>query len=250
MKLDFLDKLFAKRVSKKEIKKNILVDIGLWIRHYLVDHKPTFYSILLGIALVLIIIPFYIQGRNSKIDQANKFFEYGLGAYRRAFVEKDLSPEERANYVKDAIRNFQYVIDNFNGTPPAADALLYQGNAYYDMGDYNNALNKYKQYAEKYSGKYFADIAWINVGKCYEQLNNFQGAEQAYKKVIDDYADSAGAAEALFDLGKIYELSNNINEAFNYYNKLVSEHPYSPWARQAKLRILFIQATMVQKKKP
>lgn len=236
-----LNKLFETKIRKKELKRNLLVEFGLWLRHYIIEHKPTAYTVLGILIMLLIAIPIYLRSYYKEVNEANKFFEYGLGAYRRALTAQDFTPEERAKLLQDSIKQFQFVINEFSRTPPAADALFYQGNAYYELGDYNNALKKYEEYAKKYSRKYFADLALINVGKCYEQLNNFQGALYAYQKVVEKYSKRAGAAEALFHLGKIYELSNNINQAFSYYNKLVSEYPYSPWAREARLRVLFIQ---------
>jgi tetratricopeptide (TPR) repeat protein len=237
------EKLTSTKISRKQIKRNILVEFGLMIRRYFITHKNTVYFVLAGFFCILIIIPIYLKSYDEKIDKANKDFEQGaLGVYRQAFADEKLSPEERANLLQYAINGCQYIIENYKDTPVAADALFYQANAYYELGDYNNALQKYQDYVKKYPKKYFSDLAQINIGKCYEQLNNFQAAVEAYQKVISKYPKRHTVPEALYNLGKIYELNNNLNEAFNFYNKLISEHPYSPWAREARLRVLYIQS--------
>ncbi|MBN1898572.1 MAG: tetratricopeptide repeat protein [Spirochaetes bacterium] len=249
-KLDFnLDKIFGK-IKRKDMKKNILVDIGLYLRHLIIQHKTTAYTILAIIGVLIIATPIYLKNYYDKVNEANTYFEYGLGAYRKALSDPELSPEERANQMGESIKRFQYVINQFSNTPPAADALFYQGHAYYDLGDYNNALNKYQEYYDRYSKKYFADLALLNVGRCNEQLNNFQGAVQAYQKIIHEYPKGTAKAEALFQLGKIHELSNAINQAFQYYNQLINEHPQSPWAREARMRVLFIQSQVRPEAKP
>jgi|YNPMSStandDraft_1061717.scaffolds.fasta_scaffold36219_2 tetratricopeptide (TPR) repeat protein len=247
LKFDFskifnFDKLFTTKIRKSDIKKNVLKDFALLLRHFVIEHKNAV-IVALGIFLIILIaIPLYLNSYEKKVNEANKYFEAGLGAYRKAILEKELSNEERISLMQQSINTFQYVIDQYKNTPPAADALFYQANIYYDLNDFNNALKKYQEYFEKYKRSYFADYALLNIGKCYEQLNNFQGAINAYTELLKKYKKRNNVPSAMFNLAKIYELSNNFNEAFKYYNQLISQYPYSSWAYEAKLRVLFIQS--------
>ena len=66
-----LNKLFETKVRKKELKKNLLVEIGLQIRHYIVSHKPTVYAILGILGIILIATPIYLKSYYKKVDTAN-----------------------------------------------------------------------------------------------------------------------------------------------------------------------------------
>ncbi len=246
------DKLFTKSTGKKTLKQNILLNISLMIRHFVVAHKNLVLMIMLGFIALIIFFFIYLNTIEKKTGEANKWFEISLSYYRKAFIDKEMTPEQRMQSLKQSIGRFQDVINRFGNTPLKYDALMYQGNAYFELGDYNSALQKYQELIDKKSRYYFADFILINIGKCYEQINNLQGALDAYQTVIDDYKKKSGVAESKFNKAKIKELTNKVQEAFQIYRNILQEHPRSVWSQEARRRILFIQALAAQQqpKKP
>ncbi len=248
--MNLIDVLFGKKLDKKQVKKNLLLDLSIKIREYIIEHKHITYAILIGIVILLIAIPIYINNYNKKVEESSKFFEYALSAYKNAFYNKDLTPEQRIQSLKDSINRFGGVAARFSGVPAYYDALFYQGHAFYELGDYNNAIKVYEKLADQNSSYYFIDFVLIDIGKCYEQLNNIQGALSSYQKVLDKYPKKAGAAYAMFNIAKIYELSNKIQESVKYYRQLTQKYPNSVWSQQARKRLLFFQTFMVRKPQP
>ncbi len=247
-KLDrIVDKLFSGKIDKKDLKQNFLLNVSLLIRHFIVTHKQLVIMILLGIAGSIILIAFYISSHEKKIGEANKWFEGALSYYKRAFVDEELTPEERGQSLGESIKRFQYVVNQFSSTPLKYDSIIYQANAFFELQDYNNALKKYQELIDKKSRYYFADQVLINIGKCNEQLNNIEGAMSAYQTVIDKYSHKPGITQAKFQMARLKELSNKANEAFQDYQNLIKEYPQSVWAQEARRRILFLQ-TMAKKK--
>ncbi len=244
-----VDKFFPRRITKKDMKQNFLLNISLLIRHFVVTHKNLVMMLLIGIFAFIIFIAVYLHSYEKKVGEANKWFEISLSFYRKAFIERELTPEQRMQSLKQSIGRFEDVINRFGQTPLKYDALMYQGHAYFEMGDYNTALNKYKKIIDKKPGFYFSDFILINIGKCYEQLNNIQGALSSYQSVIEDYSKGPALAEAKFNIAKIKELTNKINEAFQSYQKIITEHPQSVWSQEARRRVLYIQA-LAQKPHP
>ncbi|MDD5066508.1 MAG: tetratricopeptide repeat protein [bacterium] len=238
---ELIEKLFSKKLFKKEIKGNILLNLSLQLRHLIITYKN---FVIFGGAVIIVIIigiGIYINNYEKNVNEANKWFESSLFIYRRAFLEQKLTTEERMQSIQESINRFQYVINTFPNTPLKYDALMYQGNAYFEIGDYNNALQKYQQIIDEKANFYFADFILINIAKCYEQLSNIQAAVDTYNKIIKNYKKKPNIANAMFNLGKIYELSNKINEAFQMYQQLIQQFPYSVWSQEARRRILFLQ---------
>ncbi len=233
--------LFSGRFIKKDVKQNLLLEWSIKIRHFIMANKNIVMYSLAGLVLLLVLIGFYLSQQEKKINEANKWFERSISLYRRAFVEKELSPEERYKALQDSINGFQYVINNFSGTPLKYDSLMYQGNAYYETQDYNNAIQKYQELIRKKSNYYFADFVLMDIAKCYEQLNNIQSAIDTYNIVINKYKKRSNVSTAMFNLGKIYELSNKLNEAVQIYQQLIQQFPNSIWSQEARRRILFLQ---------
>lgn len=250
-KLDeLIDKLYSGKITKKEMKQNLLVNLSLLVRHFIITHKNLVMIILAGIAASVILIAVYISSYEKSVNEANKYFESALSFYRKAFVEKDLTPDQRMQSLNDSINRFQYVINTFAGTPLKSDSIIYQGNAYFEMADYNNALKKYQEIIDTKPKFYFADYVLINIAKCYEQFNNIQGAITAYQSVIDNYPDKPAVAEAKYNLAKLKELTNKVNEALQDYQNLITAHPQSLWAREARIRAMFLQTLSKPAQKP
>jgi tetratricopeptide (TPR) repeat protein len=225
----FIDQFFSKKIFKRELKGNVLLNISLALRHLILLYKN---YILIGagaLVVILVLIALSISRYETKVNEANKWFEASLSQYRRAFLEKKMTPEERYQALQESINRFQYVVTTFSGTPLEYDSLMYQGNAYFELGDYPNALQKYQQLIDKKSSYYFADFILINIAKCYEQLNNIQAAVDTYNRVLTQYKKKSNTAYAMFNLAKIYELTNKVNEAFQLYQQLFQQYPNSIW---------------------
>ncbi len=242
-KLDkIIDKLFSGKINKKELKQNFLLNISLLIRHFIITNKKLVSIISFGLIALIILSFVYIHSYEIKVNEANRWFEIALSFYRKAFIEKDLAPDERGKAINESIKRFQHVIQNYGNTPLKYDAMMYQANAFFELGNYNNALKKYQEIIDKKSRFYFADFILINIAKCHEQLNNIQGAVSSYQAIIDDYSDGPAVVEAKFYLARIKELTRRGKEAVQDYQNLIRDHPQSIWRREATQRILFLQA--------
>ncbi|MBU1077143.1 MAG: tetratricopeptide repeat protein [Spirochaetes bacterium] len=243
-----IEKLFSKKISKKDMKGNLLLNISLMIRHFIVTHKNLAIMSMTGLFAFIIFLAIFFRSYEKKVGEANKWFEISLSFYRKAFIDQDLTPDQRVQSLRQSIGRFQDVVNRFGGTPLKYDSLMYMGNAYFEIGDYNNAIKKYQELIDKKSGYYFADFVLINIAKCYEQMNNIQGALTAYQSVIDDYSKATAVAEAKFSIAKLKELTNQADEAFQMYQNVIRDHPQSVWAQESRRRILFLQA--IAKKAP
>lgn len=240
--------VFFQKFYKNEFKGNILVNVGLALRHLITRYRNYFLMAAAVAVIIFISLLLYVSGYEKKVNEANRAFESALSLYRRTFIEKDMTPESRYQSLQESINGFQYVINSYSATPLKYDALIYQGNAYFELNDYPNALQKYQQLINEKSGHYFADFVLINIAKCYEQMNNIQAAVETYNRLLSQYKKKSNAAYALFSLGKIYELTNKLNEAVQIYQQLYQQFPYSVWSQEARRRILFLQ-TFAQPKK-
>jgi len=235
------EKLFSGKIDKKDLKGNLLLNLSLLIRHFIVTHKNMVTMILVSVAGAIIVIALYISSFEAKVNKANTQFEIGLSLYKRAFFDEKLSPEERGKSLSDSIKQFGYVIHTFSSTPIKYDALMYQANAFFELQDYNNALKKYQELLDKKSHYYFADQILINIGKCNEQLNNLEGAIAAYQKVVNQYKNKPAVAQAKFQIARLNEMANKVNEAIQGYQDLIRDHARSIWSQEARRRLLFLQ---------
>lgn len=248
-KLDeFVDKIFSGKIDKKDLKQNMLLNLSILLRHFIIEHKRAVLYALSGIALILILIAWKLHSNEKQINEANAQFEVAISLYKRAFIDKDLTVAERAKSINDSIRRFELVINRYSGTPLKYDSIIYQGHAYFELMDFNNALKKYQELIDKKPHHYFADSVLINIGKCHEQLNNQAQAITAYQKVIDKYSKSVSVPEARFQIAKLKDISGNPAEAVQLYQSIIQEFPRSTWSQEARRRLLFLQSIALPQK--
>jgi len=237
---DFVKRLFTSKVKRKELKKNLLLEWSLAIRHFVVENKQIIMMIGGGIIVGIIILFIYISVHTKKVKQANELWERGVYTYLGSLREED--PNQRLKMINNSLNIFENIILRYKGTSPYYDALLYKGNILYDVGEYQKALDVYKRLYDENSHYYFAGYVLVNIAKCQEQLGNFQAAVDAYNKVIKKYKKKPPASFARYMLGQLYEVSGRLQDAVNEYQNLIENYKESYWSREASRRLMFLRA--------
>jgi len=91
---------------------------------------------------------------------------------------------------------------------------LQKGNALYDGGKYDEAIQAYQTIIEKFPD---ANILFRNIGNCYFQLEKYDLAEEYYLKVLDKHPDDHGA---ILGIGNTYANRGKNDKALEWYNKI------------------------------
>ncbi len=91
---------------------------------------------------------------------------------------------------------------------------LQEGNALYDGGKYDEAIQAYQTIIEKFPD---INILFRNIGNCYFQLEKYDLAEEYYLKVLDKNPDDHGA---ILGIGNTYANRGKNDKALEWYNKI------------------------------
>lgn len=91
---------------------------------------------------------------------------------------------------------------------------LQKGNALYDGGKYEEAIQVYQVIIEKFPD---AHIFNRNIGNCYFQMEKYDLAEEYYLKVLDKNPDDH---EAMLYIGNTYMNRGQDDKALEWYNKI------------------------------
>ena len=82
---------------------------------------------------------------------------------------------ERIGQDQLAMQQYQKIVANHKEGIFYRKAILQMGLINYNNGEYNNALTKYKEIAEKYQGTPEAQTALLGIKNCYVEMNNIEG---------------------------------------------------------------------------
>ena len=171
---------------------------------------------------------------------------YNAGEYERAIsaYQKVLDQYPRSSYIIEAINGIQYaqlsagksdsssvILEEFlsdNPTSSTADQLRYrQALNVFQSGDYENAVNEFRQYLRVTNSESLRPEAYNNLGEAYRQLGQNQKAVEAYQTIVDEFPNDDLASSALTSLGTLnYEMGNYALSHENYFQLLESASRY------------------------
>ena len=107
----------------------------------------------------------------------------------------------------------------------------------YDKGNFDLALEGFRNYVTQFPDSSQADAAQYWVGECYYAKKDFDKAIEAFSKVIKNYPRSEKVPGAKLKIGFSYLNEKNPAKAKEYLNRVVKEHPHTTEAQIAKDRL-------------
>jgi tetratricopeptide (TPR) repeat protein len=209
----------TKKIIKRKLKEpdefiTLTERIYLFVTHH---GKPIAFGV--GIVLVLLFLVFLFQtwekknseGANQMLNSAVETYQMVSSPYREG------SPQE----YKNVIERFNEVIVKFPKTESGKLALLYKGNIYLRLGEFDEAIKAYEGFLEKAGKeKLYRAFAMEGLGYSYEGKRDYEKAIRAFQKVID-LGESFQLANAYLDLGRCNEKMGKTKEALENYRSFM-----------------------------
>ncbi|MBI5644072.1 MAG: tol-pal system protein YbgF [Deltaproteobacteria bacterium] len=127
-------------------------------------------------------------------------------------VKEDASPEELYNkgqdlFLKGSFNESRAVLSRLLKIYPdnalADNALYWIAESYYSEKDFEKALGRFKEVAEKYSNENKAPDALLKAGFSYLEMENFEKGRESLERVIKRYPGTEAAAKAKKALAKL-----------------------------------------------
>ncbi len=110
-----------------------------------------------------------------------------------------------------------------------------------DGGNYNEAVQRYQEYASKYPANPGAPFALLELGKIFSaQFRNHTQAIEFFSRIVDRFNASPVADEAQFRKAQAQEAAMDFAGAKEAYSQMLAQFPSSSFADEAERRILAI----------
>ena len=214
-----------KKISKKELKEDALVTKYAQATAFYEKHKK---NISIGItALVVIIIAsmVYINNRNANNERAlvdlGKVHSYYDNAQYQVAV--DGIPAQN-------IPGLKSIVENYGGTTSGNLAKFYLGDAYFNLGKYDEALQQFKSFSAP--DQLLSVSRLSGIAACYEAKGVHDEAADYYEEAATKYNQDVNAAENLNDAARNYALAGKKEKAIELYKRLKAQFPTSSYARE------------------
>lgn len=154
-------------------------------------------------------------------------------------------PKKVEANLKEAIRLYQQIVDEYPRTPSAPLALFGLGNALMETSQVDSAIEAYKRFLSTYSSNVsLAGLVQQKLAFAYLSKGDHAQATAAYLAVLDN-PGSLNRDQALFELARMEEGLSRREGALQRYQELIKTYPKSPFANEAAIRekILDIKKT-------
>ncbi len=160
------------------------------------------------------------------------------------------------------------------------------GYAWFKIGDYNNAMDKFKAFIDRggNNNPQLINDAHLRLGDCYYAMKRYADASAEYEEVIrakgfdadyaafqkaicegvqgnptekiivlrsiiDGYPESTYVDDAIFEIGLTYVITNKQENALEYFERVINEHENSSYRSKALLRKGLIYYNLSQPEK-
>jgi tetratricopeptide (TPR) repeat protein len=217
-----------KKIIKKKLKEPDEF-ISFTERSYLfVTHHARSIAMGAGIVLVLLLAVFLFQEWNKRNEEnAYKMLTSVIETYQVVSSPyREGSPQE----YKNLLDRFNEIVTKFPRTSSGKLAVLYKGNIYLRLGEFDEAIKAYESYLEKAGKeKLYRAFAMEGLGYSYEGKRDYEKAIAAYQKLIG-LGEEFQVANAHLGMGRCYEKMGKKREALEHYRSFINASPKSQMA--------------------
>ncbi len=171
--------------------------------------------------------------------------EAALGLYREAtrhyLTRPADKPEQADANLKEAIKKYRQVVEQYPRTPSAPLALYHLGNALVQANEIDAAIEAYKRYVLLYaSNSALLGLVQQRLGYAYLLKGDRDQAAKVFSTVLQ-LPGALNKDHALFELGKLEEAQSRPEGALSHYQQLIKDYPSSPFASEAAVRIKVLE---------
>ncbi len=212
-----------KKLSKKEIKQDKLVELYYKVYGYFDDNKShviTYAAVLVAVILAAV---WYINHKNQQnyaagIQLSSVLNYYDNGAYLEA-----IEGQAGTNVI-----GLKKIVQQYGSTENGETAKIYLANSYNRLGKYDDAFKYYKDYDG--SIKMYQSAAYAGQAGYYADKNDYKKAADLYLKASRVSEKDVLNAEYLLHAGINFLAANEKSEAKNAFEKIKKDYDTSPEA--------------------
>ena len=194
-----------------------------------------------GILLIVIVSVLFWKIYSKKIEnKALASYYQGVRLYQKGDEESG-NTENKDENSRLAQEVFKETAKKYPRTQAGKLALLYSGNCYYQLKDYDNAGKSFQEFLNKSSEDSNLKVLALNsLGQTYEAQKKYQKALECFERIVEGEKESLGDVGYL-SIARCHEELKQKDKAIEAYQEILSSYPDSTFAdfveaRLAKLR--------------
>jgi tetratricopeptide (TPR) repeat protein len=223
-----------KKLSKKEIKQDKLVEFFYNIENYFEKYKNKVFTYAAVVVVAAAAVYFYLNQKSANNEKASLELSrvmtlFGQGAYLEAIEGKQGSN----------IIGLKRIVEEYGGTQNGETAKIYLADCYAYLGNYDEAI----KYYEDYSGSldYLKAAALAGQAGYYASKENYEKAANLYLEASKLSNLNSQNPDYLLNAGINYLKTGDKDEAKILFNKIKEDFNTSLANREVDKYLALIQ---------
>jgi tetratricopeptide (TPR) repeat protein len=223
-----------KKLSKKEIKQDTLVEFFYNVENYFEKYKNKIFTYAAVVVVVAAAVYFYINQKavnNEKagLELSRVMTLFDQGAYLEAIEGKQGSN----------IKGLKSIVEEYGGTENGETAKIYLADCYAYLGNYDEAI----KYYEDYNGSidYLKATALAGQAGYYASNQDYEKAAKLYLEASKISDTNAENPDYLLNAGINYLKTGDKDEAKILFNKIKEDYVASLAQKEVDKYLALIQ---------
>lgn len=183
-------------------------------------------TIIIVAALLVVLFAGYFAFTRLYLMPKN---EEGMNLLWKAEYWYEIDSLNKALVGNESYYGFEYIADEYDGTQAGELASYYAGIIYLNQGEYGLAIEYLKD--ADLEDEMTASVAKGAIGDAYLELGNYDDALSYYEEAIDESANSLTTPIYLKKAALIHEDKGEFTEALENYKRIKEDFPNSAEAR-------------------
>lgn len=219
----------TKKISRRhELREDTVVTGFARITEFFEANKTVVYGALGAVVILLAAIVGYNYLQDSKQERAI----VDMASAVRAFENGDY--QSALNGV-DGNRGLIEVVDDYGSTDAGNLARFYAADAYYRLGQYDEALEYFRSY--KLESDYIGASALAGEAAIHELRGDYGRAGELYERAADLFVSEVTSPGYLISAARAYVKAGDVDNAIEAYEEIKASFSETPESQQVDILI-------------
>ena len=184
------------------------------------------------LVVALIVFGFYYYSRERE-QEALALFTQAKQMYQKSTAAQPNDQPQTPLY-RPALEKFEEVVANYAHATSATQSLLYIGDCYYHLKDYDKAIEHYMSFVNtSKKDNYLRQFAFEGLGYGYEGKGDYEKALDYFKQSLNE-PNCAIKNQLYLNIARCYETLKDNTAALEYYKKAGGDGNISPFIALAE----------------
>jgi len=216
-----------KKITKRQLKEDALITSYAKARAFYDAHKRTISMSITAVAVVTIALVVYVKNRQENSESALARLGAIATYYDNGQYQLAVSGIPERN-----LPGLAAIVEEFGGSPGGEIARFYLADAYYQLGQYDQALSHFENFSAPNPTLEASRLSGI--AACHEALGHYGDAAEHFERASAVDSDGALAAENLNHAARNYALAGDREKAIQLYQRVKKDYPASSFGRDAE----------------